>query len=328
MVEAYTQNEQSTRWKDTVRWKNISGETVPAFGCVQVNSYVESDDYFEIIKPTWNGTNHFFNGPVDVADGEYGESQTFSRPQPGLCQFLYTSQSQIPWQSDLVVGGGTQIGPWNDSWEMRTGGLGYRLTSGVSLDSGIATVEQVVADELYVFLDEFLEFPGEEVEGAFGFARVQFLSRSPGTRAFFDIRDETGSIQRRPVWSHYHKASFPDGLFGKAKLHEGRLMFEPIFKGPIVVLKEPLEKAVNRFDDNTLPSAIANYVRPSAFGGWEVDPTSEVRLFNRGKNVSYEAGLLGTYDFFLGKLQFIPLDCPEDPEEDSEQEIFIDGPRI
>lgn len=333
MVEAYTPNNQSTRWKDTVRWKNTSGETVPAFGCVQVNAYIEDGDYYEIVKPTWHGTTHYLNGPVAVPSDGFGESKTFTRPQPGLCDFLYTDATQIPRNSETVAGGGTQVGPWDNSWRMQTGGVGYRLTSGVSLDSGIAVIERLATDEIFVVLESILHRPSDVLVGEWAMGIVQFLAQDadPTNRNFRDVLDGTGSLVRRPVWNHT-QCAMPQGLLGRARMENGRLCFQPEFKSPIVVLTEKLGKAADRFNDLTLPSAVAHHVKPLLDGprqvGWEPDTNSPVTLFNRAENIEYEVDTLGTYDFFLGKLQFLPLDCPKEESEDNEDFDFEGPPRV
>ena len=61
-------------------FKNDTGETVPAFGVMRVTDFlapaVTGADfcYCSIVKPDSYGCNgnYFINGPVDVADGNYG----------------------------------------------------------------------------------------------------------------------------------------------------------------------------------------------------------------------------------------------------------------
>ena len=100
----------------------------------------------------------------------------------------------------------------------------------------------------------------------------------------------------------------------------GRREFVPLPAGSnqeiqrIVVLQEALDAAADRFDDANLPSAVAYHVKAKMVDdvqdGWELDPDRPITLFNRGQNVAYAADTLGTYKSFLGKLQFLPLDCP------------------
>lgn len=78
---------------------------------------------------------------------------------------------------------------------------------------------------------------------------------------------------------------------------------------PVVVLSEDLEAAADRFNDSTLPSALANSTRRLSATSWEIDPDSTITLYNRAQNVSYEANTLGTYSYVLGKPCFLPLDC-------------------
>ena len=45
------------------RWKNTSGETVPAFGCIKLNSYNDVDEYYNAVKPDGNGSLHLAAAP-------------------------------------------------------------------------------------------------------------------------------------------------------------------------------------------------------------------------------------------------------------------------
>jgi hypothetical protein len=64
----------------TQTFRNDSGETCPAFGCLKVTDAEEDSTtgrYVLVIdKPDGTGGPFFFNGPREVLDGEYGQAHT------------------------------------------------------------------------------------------------------------------------------------------------------------------------------------------------------------------------------------------------------------
>lgn len=64
-----------------ILFRNDSGETIPAYGCMQVTGTLDVTDsynYIQVTKPVdETGANGFylFNGPNTVADGKYGTAQ-------------------------------------------------------------------------------------------------------------------------------------------------------------------------------------------------------------------------------------------------------------
>ena len=78
---------------------------------------------------------------------------------------------------------------------------------------------------------------------------------------------------------------------------------------PIVVLTADLAAADDRFDDATIPSATACFVKRSTSTTWAKDTGNTITLYNRAENIEYENDTLGTYALVLGKPCFMPLDC-------------------
>lgn len=108
-----------------VRWKNNSGETVPAFGVVEAESYVAETNTYVIRKPTSDGKLWFANGPVPVEDQASGASYLWHIPQQVLCSLT---------EPDAGEG----LGPESGSWEM---GLGseVKFLAWINEEDGIAS---------------------------------------------------------------------------------------------------------------------------------------------------------------------------------------------
>lgn len=107
-----------------IRWKNNSGETVPPFGVVEVESYVALTNTYVVRKPTSSGKLWYANGPVPVADQAYGASYLWHLPQQVLCS------------ADPDPGDG--LSPEADSWELTTGSE-FRFLAWIDEDGGIAS---------------------------------------------------------------------------------------------------------------------------------------------------------------------------------------------
>ena len=109
-----------------MKWKNTSGESIPAYACVKLDSYDVAGDFFNAIKPDGTGDLHFVNGPVAVAVNKYGGSQLWN-------------QSRIGLTSSVTFG--AVVGPVADSWEMDPSGSGFVVFSTPA--SGSAAILQV-----------------------------------------------------------------------------------------------------------------------------------------------------------------------------------------
>lgn len=96
-----------------MKWKNVSGEEIPAYGVVKLSSYVAADDYFQAVKPDGEGSLHFVNGPVAVAVDAFGGSQMWDVSRIGKTSGVF----------------GDTVGPVADSWEMTTEGTGFVVFS-------------------------------------------------------------------------------------------------------------------------------------------------------------------------------------------------------
>lgn len=89
-------------------FRNDSGETVPAFGCMRVtDAETDANRYVIVIgKPNSTGGPFVFNGPREVADGEYGIA--FS----GIVKAYFTTGTPAV---------GEVWGP-NSGWSVESGG--------------------------------------------------------------------------------------------------------------------------------------------------------------------------------------------------------------
>lgn len=117
------QTVRKERLREVIRWINDSGETVPAYGVVEVVSYDTATQVYTIQKPSADGQLYFINGPVTVANGKLGTS--------GVCH--------VP-QQVLIPGGeavGDSLGPVEDEWYMEEGS-GFQLVSNIT--SGVGAV--------------------------------------------------------------------------------------------------------------------------------------------------------------------------------------------
>ena len=99
---------------DAMKWKNTSGESIPAYGVVKLDSYDDAGDFFNAVKPDGEGDLHFVNGPVAVAVNAYGGSQLWNHSRIGK-----TSSTTF----------GEVVGPVDSSWEMQPTGIGWNVFS-------------------------------------------------------------------------------------------------------------------------------------------------------------------------------------------------------
>lgn len=98
--------------EDTLRWVNVSGESIPAYGVVQLRSNYASG-YSQASKPNDTSGLFFANGAVAVASTKKGESLLWSRPQ----LVKVTGSPAV----------GTQVGPVSGSWAMSETGTGFYI---------------------------------------------------------------------------------------------------------------------------------------------------------------------------------------------------------
>lgn len=113
-----------------IPWKNMSGETVPAFACVKLTDFNDSTFQWVISKPDGEAGLYYANGPVSIASSAYGGSQTWDLPRSVLVN-----------SDDLNVG--DEVGPIEDSWEMGSEGSGFRIFR--PPEAGVAMVERLGA---------------------------------------------------------------------------------------------------------------------------------------------------------------------------------------
>lgn len=79
-----------------------------------------------------------------------------------------------------------------------------------------------------------------------------------------------------------------------------------------VVLRDDLGAAADKFSAPAdLPDAWANLVKKNEDGTWEVDETVPAIQLRSRSNLSFGAGTLGEWKWFMGIRQFIPIECSD-----------------
>lgn len=141
MTERNFGGERSPRdLSDHLKWQNVSGEEIPAYGVVKVISYNSTTKYFEVTKPDGEGNLHYVNGEIPVPIGGYGKSDLWNRPRLGLVN------------TGLALD--DVCGPVANQWYMGSSGSGWVLftdpISGIAalLKEG-TSVARTVASGLY-----------------------------------------------------------------------------------------------------------------------------------------------------------------------------------
>jgi hypothetical protein len=111
--------------KDKIRWKNLSGEVIPAYAVVKLSSYNAVDKHYNAVKPDGEGSIYHLSGPVAVAVDAYGESVMWNTAILGLTFAAFN----------------TVVGPVANSWEMSEEGTGFVVFS--DAEDGVAAILQV-----------------------------------------------------------------------------------------------------------------------------------------------------------------------------------------
>lgn len=170
-----------------IKWLNSSGETVPAWGIVEVVSFDPSTEAFTIQKPTASGVIYFCNSGVDVPDGKHGESEGFNAgPQAVLLD-----------KADDTIG--KTVGPSENSWAVNSDGSGFVLYSdlfggeyGLILDQAASSS----SSDFWAITNQNLFRATDALKGRRGLAeRIAFSDDSPTELA------RTGEIEY--VYNHY-----------------------------------------------------------------------------------------------------------------------------
>lgn len=107
-----------------VTFQNDSGETVPAYACIQLTGTTTLNSRVVFTADQWDGDGSddifYFNGPIDVADGETGEAF-----QPNTAQWvLYDTEGTPAFQEEW--------GPVSGSWEIGSDGTGFIIMGGAT----------------------------------------------------------------------------------------------------------------------------------------------------------------------------------------------------
>lgn len=183
---------------DTVRWLNVSGATVPAYGVVQFRSNFLSG-YNQAEKPDSPTGLFFVNGPVDVLNGGYGESLLFHKPRLVLV-------SGSPTVGDTV-------GPSADSWEMSDTGEGFKVMH--QPVSGVAAVISAGGGgsrRQVIFSEDLFAAVNTKRDPSFAYARV-LRKKANG-----DLTLSTDSLY---VTNRFKNISIDAGIYGKVEWLDG-----------------------------------------------------------------------------------------------------------
>lgn len=105
------QNRSAVDLSAVVPWVNDAGEEIPAYGVVQLRTDYDTKSHAS--KPNSTEGLFFVNGPVPIASTKHGESLVWNRPRVVLL--------------DAGAAVGDAVGPTSGSWEMSTGGTGFRV---------------------------------------------------------------------------------------------------------------------------------------------------------------------------------------------------------
>ena len=116
----------TTTLGETVKWLNVAGETIPAYGVVQLNTNY-AGGRSQAARPTSGDGLFFANGPVAVVAAKKGESLLWSKARLVLVDGAPTV--------------GTEVGPVAGSFSMSSSGAGYRVFH--QAVGGVAAVLQV-----------------------------------------------------------------------------------------------------------------------------------------------------------------------------------------
>jgi len=113
-----------------LRWRNLSGESVPAYGVVRLTDYDTGNAEHQIAKPDGSEGLYYVNGPSAVANNARGASQTWDLPRLVLTD------------SGDTLAVGDQIGPVDGQWYMSSAGTGFRVFAAPNVNY-IAAVERI-----------------------------------------------------------------------------------------------------------------------------------------------------------------------------------------
>ena len=124
----FTRNRDATDISDHLICKNVSGEAIPAYGCVKLTAFSDVSGYYDADKPDGDDGLHYVNGPVAVPAAAYFRVSLWNRPRVAL----------------LLDGAfGEEVGPVAGEWEMAVDSplMGYRLIANRDLLDRAAVVQ-------------------------------------------------------------------------------------------------------------------------------------------------------------------------------------------
>lgn len=117
-----------------VRYRNDSGETVPAYGIIKITEFVTENGFYlaKGDKPdTWGSQySHYVNGPLDIADGDVGECYV---PNGPVWAKYDTGSTPLVGQS---------WGPTNNSWQLSQHVGGFEVLSATGVDGYLLVTQK------------------------------------------------------------------------------------------------------------------------------------------------------------------------------------------
>lgn len=114
-------NKPSKNTSDIIVWINGSGETVPPYGVVEVTSFNTSTKEYTIGKPSDEGMIWFVNRNVSVANGDKGESYSWSHPQLARLEPATPATPGAAFAPGTPTTPGTGLAPIPGTWDMGPG---------------------------------------------------------------------------------------------------------------------------------------------------------------------------------------------------------------
>lgn len=204
--------------RDTVYWRNDSGEPVPPFAVVQINRYERESNLYVAGKPTWDGNLFYINGPTEIGFGGLGSSSTWTRPQVAsletVVQESYRAGEHKSSDNSLA---GTFVGPVDDEWFLSSAGAGFKLITDVDDDTKLGAVALESLRELVVILDEDIDAADNSKTGRSGLATVCRWNRARSEYEEIGIQIE--------VWNHSESTDQLTDTFGIARWIDGHFWF-------------------------------------------------------------------------------------------------------
>lgn len=179
-----------------IPWTNESGETIPAYGVVQLRTNFDGSS--KASKPNAADGLFYASGMISVASTKAGESLTWDRPRPVLINGTVTV--------------GDEVGPVSGQWYMDVTGGGFKVVRQPTGGVGVV-VQTSSCKRLQVLMREDL------------FAAVD-TKTDPSMATAFILRRKANGDLRRTTWmitvvNRFRNISVDKGTYAKAEWIDG-----------------------------------------------------------------------------------------------------------